>query len=465
MPLKGKGKWVKDKILVLPPKEDCYIYKRPGSNTYQYFLAIEGEGAERKTTGKTDIDDAKSFALDRKLEVMSRKKQGMKARRIRKLFDFIDEYLEYESKRIASYNKPGFITEDTFKGKTHHLKNLKRFLHGIDYEGNVYPQNDIRLEDLDYVKLKEYPLWRTRVDKKWNPTPPKTNHTILSELTTIRAYFQYLLDKGFIPKLPEFRRIQRESMRNNRRDYLNVREYSQTLNTLRKWRDASNITPTNSFNRKLAYFSILVMSNSLLRIGELRGLRWMDLEENSNLSKEDRKIGHLIKVRKEITKTGQPRTVQSATVKWFNAIRELTGIPKVRGSKFPHIPPEYRSQYILHVYNHPEKELGKSNWDRMWKEIKELCADRYWNMKNVSWYSFRHTGISFSVSRGVPLLLLARNAGTGLKYIEDVYFHHESESKQTWETLTQNRKFYETVHQKTEDQLVDIADAVETIEV
>ena len=154
MPLKGKGKWVKDKILVLPPKEDCYIYKRPGSNTYQYFLAIEGEGAERKTTGKTDIDDAKSFALDRKLEVMSRKKQGMKARRIRKLFDFIDEYLEYESKRIAPYNKPGFITEDTFKGKTHHLKNLKRFLHGIDYEGNVYPQNDIRLEDLDYVKLK-----------------------------------------------------------------------------------------------------------------------------------------------------------------------------------------------------------------------------------------------------------------------------------------------------------------------
>ena len=40
------------------------------------------------------------------------------------------------------------------------------------------------------------------------------------------------------------------------------------------------------------------------------------------------------------------------------------------------------------------------------------------------------------------MLLLSRNAGTGSRYIEDVYFHHESESKKTWDTLMQNRVFY-----------------------
>ena len=456
MPREGKGKWVKDKILVLPPYEDCYVYKRPGSNTYQYFLAIEGEGAERKTTKTTNLDIAKKVALDRKLEVMSRKKQGLKARRVKKLFDFIDEYLEEESKRIADYNKPGFITFETYRGKRYHLDRFKIFL--TSKQGR-----NIRLEDLDYVKIKDYPVWRT-IKSDDNPKPPKTNQSINAELTTIRAYFAYLEDKGYISRQPTFKKLQRESLRNNRRDYLNVKEYMQTINTLRAWSNKQNLTPTQSYNRRLCYNSILIMSNSLMRIGELKGLRWMDLEVNPNLSKDDQKIGHLIRIRKENTKTGQSRTIQSPTVKRFNAIRELCEIPKVRGSSFPHIPPEYKSRYIFHIYNHPETKIGTNSWDRIWKEIKELCANRYWNMKNITWYSFRHTGISFSVSRGVPLLFLSRNAGTGLKYIQDVYYHHESESKATWDTLNQNRVFYDELHKKRDDTLIDFEELVDIVD-
>ena len=43
------------------------------------------------------------------------------------------------------------------------------------------------------------------------------------------------------------------------------------------------------------------------------------------------------------------------------------------------------------------------------------------------------------------MLQLSRNAGTGVKYIENVYFHHEAESKQTWEVLNQNRSFREKI--------------------
>ena len=82
------GKWVKDKFLVLPGKEDCYIYKRPNSNTWQYYLQIPGEGEERKSTkikgSASDVDVGKEaaleFALNRKLEVMSRQKQRSRVR-------------------------------------------------------------------------------------------------------------------------------------------------------------------------------------------------------------------------------------------------------------------------------------------------------------------------------------------------------------------------------------------------
>ena len=112
--------------------------------------------------------------------------------------------------------------------------------------------------------------------------------------------------------------------------------------------------------------------------------------------------------------------------------------------------------YVISKYNHPDQMLGQGTWDRMWKEIKDLCADRYWGAKNITWYSFRHTGISFAVSRGVPILQLSRNAGTGSRYIEDVYYHHESESKKTWDTLMQNRVFYDNMKKHQSELLVEI---------
>ena len=178
------------------------------------------------------------------------------------------------------------------------------------------------------------------------------------------------------------------------------------------------------------------------------------------MSKEDQKVGHLIRIRPEATKTGESRTIQSPTTKHFQTIRELSGIPKHRGP-FPHVPPDRLNDFVISKFGHPDQPMGQGTWDRLWKDIKSECADRYWNQKNITWYSFRHTGISFAVSRGVPMLLLSRNCGTGTRYLEDVYFHHESESKQTWETLSQNRVFFNKLKRHENDVLVEIEDIMD----
>ena len=93
-----------------------------------------------------------------------------------------------------------------------------------------------------------------------------------------------------------------------------------------------------------------------------------------------------------------------------------------------------------------------------------LCGDRYWNGKNITWYFARHTGISFAVVRGVPLMLLSRNAGTSLRFVEDVYYHHQSESKETWGSLNQNRTFYERSRKHPDEPFIQIEEAMEDIE-
>ena len=81
---KGTGSWVMDKVLVLPEQHDCYIYKRPKSTIWQYFISVPHEGEERRSTGvqgsaediKVGQKEALQVALDRKLEVMSRQRDG-----------------------------------------------------------------------------------------------------------------------------------------------------------------------------------------------------------------------------------------------------------------------------------------------------------------------------------------------------------------------------------------------------
>ena len=123
---------------------------------------------------------------------------------------------------------------------------------------------------------------------------------------------------------------------------------------------------------------LLIMANSSLRKGELKGLKWGDLEPNTNLDKEDQKVGHLIRVRAEVSKVGEPRTVQTPTVEYFDRLRTLQGIKKKSGAPFPHIPLELRDQLVLTKYNHPDEPLGLGTWNQCWKQVKELCAHRYW---------------------------------------------------------------------------------------
>ena len=446
-----EGKWVKHKVNILNQR-NCYIYKRPRSSVWQYYLQVDGEGQLRRSTGvEGDIDDinvgqadAIEFATNKYLDSRAKQNYGMKSIVTKKLFDLIDDFLEEEKQRIRPYNQAGFITKETWRVKAHHLNLLRKF----------HKEVNVPLDKLDYDKLFKYPDWRrTTSCSKRNPipvTPPKTQQCISAELTTIRAYFAYLVQKKYILKVPEFRKVIRESKKINRRDYLTARQYQQTYTSIRAWSNSKTATETQLYNRKVLYNSILIMTNSLLRVGTLRNLVWNDLDVAENIPKEEQDHYHIIRVRREACKTGEPRVVLSPTVEYFDRIRELAGIPKQPKSRFPHIPAEYRHMPILSKKRNIEERMGQGTFERCWKEIKELCSIKkgYWGNKNITWYSFRHTGISLCINRGISPIQLSRLAGTGLANIEQVYYHHEAESKATWEALSQNRIFFDRLRKE-----------------
>jgi hypothetical protein len=58
--------------------------------------------------------------------------------------------------------------------------------------------------------------------------------------------------------------------------------------------------------------------------------------------------------------------------------------------------------------------------------------------KNITWYSFRHTYITFQLTLNeTPVAIVAAQCDTSIKYIEEHYFHYRAEL--STQTLSKGR--------------------------
>ena len=46
--------------------------------------------------------------------------------------------------------------------------------------------------------------------------------------------------------------------------------------------------------------------------------------------------------------------------------------------------------------------------------------------KTLTWYSFRHSWITFALERGVPIATVCNNCDTSIQYVQEHYFHYDA---------------------------------------
>ena len=96
-----EGKWVKHKVNILNQR-NCYIYKRPRSSIWQYYLQVDGEGQLRRSTGvegdNDDINvgqsDAIDFAQKKYIEAQAKLSFGLKSIVTKGIFDLMQDFLD-----------------------------------------------------------------------------------------------------------------------------------------------------------------------------------------------------------------------------------------------------------------------------------------------------------------------------------------------------------------------------------
>ena len=126
-----------------------------------------------------------------------------------------------------------------------------------------------KIEKIGSKEFEDFWIWRKSNFSKKQPS----NGTLGREKNAITPLFRYAVSKGYISSVPE---MSVPKAKHSRRSTFTLSEYRTLTRKLTAWVKESK-GKANWRDRYVFQQVFLILANSGLRIGELRGLRWGDL--------------------------------------------------------------------------------------------------------------------------------------------------------------------------------------------
>lgn len=315
--------------------------------------------------------------------------------------DLVEKYTQYQQDRVDG----GFITA----GRLVTIKTqLKHFL---DFVGA-----DRKLDTITRDRYKDYYLFRRKHH------PKVRDVTLVNERATLGHMYKFALEKGFInqdrlPVWSEIKRINVDSRTSfTRDDYRTL--YSYLNNYTKKITDEREL-----YYRQLVRDFILILSNTGLRFGEARFLKWNCVE----VKKGENKYPNVqIRVEAETSKVGKTRTAIGMRGDFFNRLKSY--------SKHTH-----QMDYVFADFDTGQPVSRKLLY-KMWKVIMKESglAD---SPNDYSYYCLRHTFATYRLQFGrVDIRTLAKVMGCSVRFIEQHYDSAKVENMMDYITRDVDRK-------------------------
>ncbi len=253
-----------------------------------------------------------------------------------------------------------------------------------------------RIDLINHDAISNYLQWRVDQSKK----PPATS-TLRIERTIFNQIFRFAKRKGYISEPPE---IALPSSRINARPDIPATEWRQLYTFLRSYVKRGQDKRRLRERFYLQHY-ILILTNSGIRVGEARHLRWRDISSTNTLNGEKRVI---FTVR---GKTGEREVVCMASVE-----RYIDRLRKFRAEES-----EKKLNRDEPIFCHRDgRPIGsfKKGFERVLREAGVLHDSA--GKARVP-YSLRHTYATMRISEGVSVFQLAANMGTSVEMIENFY--------------------------------------------
>ena len=351
---------------------------------YQMTFWIRSERKHfRKSLRETDLERSKEKGKKIYHQLMGQLYSGKKIFSV-KMGEFIEMYLEHQQKRVDD----GLITQQRYSTISTMLKHL------INFVGK-----DERVDSIEDTKYRHY------YDFRRKNYPKVQNITLKNERSQISHLYKWGIEYGHIGhnKLPKWSELKFEKPRT--RYYLDKELYRKLYTYLNNWTKGIN-DPQELYYRSLVRDFIFVLSNTGMRFGECRQLKWEYVQIiPSKLKYPNVKIF----IPSHITKTRTDRITLGMRGDIFNRIKDYSE------EMFSH-------DFVFRNYQSNEM-ISKKILYKYWEKIMvETGLDK--QPIPPTYYTLRHTFISYRLMYGnVNVFTLGKLVGTGIKYIQDHYGH------------------------------------------
>ena len=356
------------------------------------WLKSEGKML-RRALGTRSFDKAIELGRNKYYEIMGDIRAGNRIFS-KTTVQLVDEFLEHK----LSEANAGMITH----GRVGTIRTVlnKWFLSYIGKNTN--------LEKLKQDDFQRYYIWRRE------RSPKVKNCTLGTEKSAIISVFNFGIQKGYLQpnQKPVFPKASHKRGNIERRDFFTEQEWEQIYRSFRRWvKNAGDEKEREQ--RKFIRDNIIIMANTGLRPGEIRKLKWSMIRTYKSDQLNERKENQVhveIQVPPD-TKTGE-RTTVGRRGDIFDRIKSYS----------KHTKPD---DWIF-CDNDTGAAMSRKVYHKQWDTLMDECGIADLN-KNISYYSLRHTYITFRLIHGTNAFNLSKNVGTSLKNIEERYSHVKPE--------------------------------------
>ena len=364
-----------------------YLYKRADFKKPTWLCRVKvpnGSGYVNRSTGTGDEHQAFKFADDlyNQLLVKSLTGQAPPSKLMGPAIQSYIDRLESQPKKLS------------LRYKVLLLKRIKPFLDRKSFD-------DVSTSLLS--KLVDELIAQSKTGRL-------SPNTIKRTYSDLKHFLQWCVDEGYLSALPRFPKVNGVA---SSRPHFDPKDWAKLTRQLREFVKVENRAVRR--DRMMLRDYILILSNTGIRIGEARTLKWRDVTEVGGSAGVPGTIVVTVS-----GKTGKREVVaRSADVKkYFKRIHELR-IEEltVEGKPKPKLDPN--SLVFCHKDGEPVGTFKKSFLALL--KLANVERDTHGNLRTL--YSLRHTYATFCLQHGVQVYTLAKNMGTSVAMIEQYYGH------------------------------------------